>query len=57
MAVIMLLEEREAVQTSSISTDLCADAKFLLSIACCRERPVFTAPNQINSSTERDFVS
>lgn len=57
MAVIMLLEEREAVQSSSSSsTDLCADTNFLFSIACCREKPVFTAQNQTNSITERDFV-
>lgn len=43
MAVIMLLVEGEAVLYSS-RTDLCADTNFLCSIACCREKLVFTDP-------------
>lgn len=56
MAVITLLEEREAVQTSS-SIDLCADTNFLFSIACYREKPVFTAQTPTNSIIKRDFIS
>lgn len=55
MAVIMVLDEREAEQTTSSSTDLCADTNFLFSTACCEEKPVFIDQTSAKSITEKGF--